>query len=66
MGHSPESTTLEKYYLLMGSLTDTTSLALTQPLENGVAYPDRLRRQWAPSLTESSLTLQLFDSVANS
>jgi hypothetical protein len=44
MGHSPESTTQEKYYFLMGSLTNTTSLALTQPLEHGSAYPERLRR----------------------
>jgi hypothetical protein len=55
LGHSPESTTLEKYYLLMGPLADTTSLALAQPLEHGSAYPERLRRQWAP-LVDGKLT----------
>lgn len=46
-GHSPDSTTLERYYLFLGPMFDQTSTLLEQPLtDNG--YTEAYRKAWAP------------------
>ncbi|PPJ52617.1 hypothetical protein CBER1_11147 [Cercospora berteroae] len=47
MGHSPDSTTLERYYFAMGDIFDSTSAALQQPLAEG-GISEKIVKEWAP------------------
>ncbi|KAK5696355.1 hypothetical protein LTR17_024264 [Elasticomyces elasticus] len=51
LGHAPESRTLERYYMQMGSLFETTAAALNQPLESSTGYNAKLIEKWSPLAT---------------